>query len=421
MYLYNAFIIALLGGFMYVTQQKIIASLTARTFLENLTAAPLTGGYIMLTSLMGLGALFLLSLAYRMARSRGWSWKYAIIFVEIIACIVIMHSLNMAYDGVILLVVADLMYGYRGTQQRILLLAAIAGIYLIVNYNFAVFQFRTVPLEAYAAYYNLAAQNVLKAGFNILTALNMAVFILYVLMMVQNEQREKERIKSLNQQLNEANERLRAYAIEAEYAAETRERNRLAREIHDTLGHALTGIAAGIDACIATFDSAPDFSKKQLSMIRSTAQRGIVDVRRSVKKLKPSDLDRLPLYDALLEMIEGFMASTGMKIAFHSDCVLEGMRDDEEEVIYRIVQESVTNANQHGKATWVKINISRKNDELVIKISDNGKGCENIVPSFGLRHMKERVELLKGRVFYKSEGGFQIEAVIPASRGGDKS
>lgn len=92
--------------------------------------------------------------------------------------------------------------------------------------------------------------------------------------------------------LNEANGKLRAYAIEVEHMAETRERNRLAREIHDTLGHALTSIMAGIDACMATVIQLR-FTKQQLPKIREAAKHGIMDVRRSVRKLRPDDLEQL--------------------------------------------------------------------------------------------------------------------------------
>ena len=131
------------------------------------------------------------------------------------------------------------------------------------------------------------------------------------MLLVQSQHKEKERIKSLNNQLNEANEKLRLYAIEAEYMAETRERNRLAREIHDTLGHALTCIIAGLDACIATIDTAPEFTKKQLKTISDTARHGINDVRRSVKKLRPDDLEKLSLEDALHQMIKYFSNTSG--------------------------------------------------------------------------------------------------------------
>ena len=210
--------------------------------------------------------------------------------------------------------------------------------------------------------------------------------------------------------------RLRAFALEAERTAETRERNRLAREIHDTLGHTLTGIAAGLDACIVLVDAAPAVVKKQLEKIRETARHGIVDVRRSVKKLRPDDLEKLPLQQAIKKVIAEFSASSGVDIQLVEMGWPEKLREDEEEVIYRIVQEGITNARRHGKATKVTVTCGLEPGRFYIIIADNGRGCAEPKQGFGLRHMEERLELLHGRLRYWSDKGFTLEATIPMGR-----
>lgn len=99
---------------------------------------------------------------------------------------------------------------------------------------------------------------------------------------------------------------------------ETKERNRLAREIHDTLGHILTGISVGIDAVLVLMDIAPDKAKEQLEGIGDTARRGLQDVRRSVRKLKPDALERMSLNNAIHQMIEDMSKVTNTKIYFVS-------------------------------------------------------------------------------------------------------
>ena len=227
----------------------------------------------------------------------------------------------------------------------------------------------------------------------------------------------------LNDQLADANLRLRAYAIEAERTAETRERNRLAREIHDTLGHALTGIAAGLDACIVMVDTAPDFTKQQLVKIRETALRGIKDVRRSVKKLRPDDLEQMPLRDALVHMTQEFCASTGMDVRLNILKMPAHLREDEEEVVYRVVQEGITNANRHGHAQHQTVTITVEQGRIYLLLYDDGEGAPvdadgRVEEGFGLKHMKERVGLLHGTVRYESGQafgghGFSLEVVIP--------
>lgn len=109
----------------------------------------------------------------------------------------------------------------------------------------------------------------------------MLLFLIYMLFLIRIQTNEKERVLELNDELNqvnsklqEANLQLERYARESEKMAETRERNRLAREIHDTLGHTLTGIIAGLDACVAIMDIAPEATKMQLQAITDVARPG---------------------------------------------------------------------------------------------------------------------------------------------------
>ncbi|MBU2701374.1 signal transduction histidine kinase [Sporomusaceae bacterium BoRhaA] len=416
MYSFNGLVIFLLAGFMSVTQAKINLSLAARSFLDPLSVVPWPAQKIFCLAVLSFLGLLGMSFLYRQDSLKESLWKYLILFLEIFFCVVVMRSINMAYDGVVLMVVADLVHGYQGKNQRVLLMFAMLGLYLIANYNLAALQMKMVPIEAYISYYNPAVQGVLKAACNIFTSFNLIIFVMYMIMLVQSQQKEKERIKSLNAQLNAANEQLRVYAIEVERMAETRERNRLAREIHDTLGHALTGIAAGLDACLATIDAAPDFTKRQLQKIGDTARHGITDVRRSVKKLRPDGLEKLSLKAALQQMVEDFSAASGMRIELMGTGWPEHLREDEEEVIYRVVQEGITNANRHGHAAKIRIAITCEENGLQILLEDNGIGCSNVQPGFGLRHMQERLALLKGTLQCEGENGFIIKASIPMSR-----
>ena len=87
--------------------------------------------------------------------------------------------------------------------------------------------------------------------------------------------------------------------------------------------------------------------------------------------------------------------------------------DDEEDTIYRIVQEGITNAIRHGHASRIFINFKKVDIWLVIRIRDNGIGCKDIHKGFGLTHMKERVDMLHGTVTYSSNNGFQVVAKLP--------
>lgn len=209
------------------------------------------------------------------------------------------------------------------------------------------------------------------------------------------------------------NIQLEEYAREAEHTAQTQERNRLAREIHDTLGHALTGIIAGIDAAISMLDYSVEGSRKQLELVSEVARQGMTDVRRSVKALRPDALEKKTLSDALEQIVEQARAAYGVEIDFNNTAGTLQFDSDEEEVVYRIVQEGITNAVRHGKARRIWIRIDREEGTMRICIKDDGKGCDAICDGFGLTHMKERVHLLGGTVRFDGSDGFRIEAEIP--------
>ena len=272
LYIYNGFVVFILTAFMCMTQDKIVQSTVARVLLEDAVAVPTSSKIMFYTAIFSFGALIFISWLYR--KNEKKIFRYILFAVEIIICMFLLRTLNLSYDGLVLLVVADLMYRYHGNYQEITLLAAMIFLYVIANYNMAIFQTKIISFSAYVSYYNVTTQAIILALRNTLYSINIVLFVFYLVMLIRNTHEEKERIRLLNEQLEEANQRLLAYAIESEQIAETRERNRLAREIHDTLGHALTGIMAGLDACIMTLDIAPEVTKAQLNKIRDAAKKG---------------------------------------------------------------------------------------------------------------------------------------------------
>ncbi|MDE6739019.1 MAG: sensor histidine kinase [Lachnospiraceae bacterium] len=259
-----------------------------------------------------------------------------------------------------------------------------------------------------------------------LYSLNILFFIIYTIQLMRVQMSEKERILNLNEKLNQANEELQLanrqmeeYAKESVRNAETQERNRLAREIHDTLGHSLTGIITGLDACITLMDAAPEAVKEQLKVIADVARNGMTDVRRSVKALRPDALEKMELEKALVQMMEETKKASNIEIDYCCTAELSHYNKDEEEIIYRIVQESITNAIRHGKASKILIAISMEYNIMYIWIKDNGVGCPKIEKGFGLHHMEERLEMLHGSLNCYGDNGFVLEASIPI-RWGEK-
>ncbi len=248
---------------------------------------------------------------------------------------------------------------------------------------------------------------------NLFTTLNVIFFVVYTILLLREQMDEKDKINSLNEQLQEANRELEMYAAESEKLAQTRERNRLAREIHDTLGHTLTGIIAGIDAASAVADVSPEMLKQYLSLVSDVARQGMTDVRRSVNELRPNVLEQSDLLSTINKMISQMTVASKAEITLDNKAGRLSFREDEEEVIYRIIQESITNSIRHGKASVVMIGITREYNILTIEINDNGIGAKNIEPGFGITHMKERLDMLGGEIRVDGSDGFNVVAKIP--------
>jgi signal transduction histidine kinase len=246
------------------------------------------------------------------------------------------------------------------------------------------------------------------------------MFIIYCINVIQNQRGTIDEVNSLykklqkaNEDLRKANEQLKEYSIITEKMGETKERNRLAREIHDTIGHTLTGISAGIDACITMLDKSPEETKKQLEIIAKVTRDGIKEVRRSVNKLRPDALERLNLKSAIHQMIMETESMTNTRIYFSSYVDNLNFAADEEDAIYRIIQESITNAIRHGDAKQIWVNIKGDEEGIILTVRDNGSGCKEINQGFGLRHIKERVRMLNGTVEFDGTDGFTVIARIP--------
>ena len=339
--------------------------------------------------------------------------------LEFILTIGISYMTGFGYTGMIVLLLADIMRYTIDWRKRALYILAVSAFYLLMNGNIIERWIPIVPLQTIWRYYRADHRVRMLGILNMLTLINLFVFIFYMVILTLAQVSEKERIMVLNNELRKANNKLEEYAQESARMAETRERNRLAREIHDTLGHSLTGIITGIEACIMLMDIAPEATKEQLRAIAEVARTGIIDVRHSVKALHPDALETMDLEDALVKLIDSSVRSTGVEIKYDFSTDLNHFNQDEEDVVYRIVQESITNAIRHGGATSIFVNIFLDAGNLNIIITDNGKGCDDIKPGFGLHHMKERLEMLGGVLEYSGTDGFIVHAVIPIRWGAD--
>ena len=135
----------------------------------------------------------------------------------------------------------------------------------------------------------------------------------------------------------------------------TGERKRIAREIHDTLGHALTGISAGIDAVGVLIDIDPGRAKTQLQSVSTVVRDGIKDVRGSLNKLRPGALEDHTLRDAVLKLVHEYQAISNLQVELTYDWDDVDLDVMVEDTVFRVIQESMTNSVRHGHATHMQI------------------------------------------------------------------
>lgn len=412
-YLLNLAAVCLVAGTMNRSILEIVRSMKASAFLNRLQARPWNPGMLLAAAVGCYLCLVCFSCLGQLWEDKSRWARWAMMGAEILFCVGATIAMNMNYDGLVLLVVADMIRGQKGSRQKLILGAGVIALYALVDYNLMGGYLGMVPWESFLGAFGPRIQALLRGIKSVCVSVNLVLFILYMAMLIQGEYRERERIQTLNLQLEEANRKLKLYAAEAERNAETRERNRLAREIHDTLGHALTGIVAGIDACLTILDLSPEAARTQLEKIGEVARQGIRDVRRSVSKLRPDALEKLELEEAILKMLEDLTDTAGVKVSFQNEVTPFHFHEDEEDVIYRVLQEASTNAVRHGHADQIWIQIRKKEQWLTIEVKDNGIGCGQVKKGFGLKHMEERLALLGGSLEYESREGFFICARIP--------
>lgn len=329
----------------------------------------------------------------------------------------IQKSLYFSYNGIIYLIFCDALFRFKENKYVKWLTIPLSLLLIISNYDFFNTLFPLVNADAYFEVYTSTTRGLLQVGINFLDIINLLFFILFLMIYIANEVQENERMTQELIMVHQVNHELENYAAVSEKIAEDKERKRLAREIHDTLGHALTGIAAGVDACIAMIDINPEATKKQLMVISKVVRQGIVDVRNSLNKLRPGALEQHGFKGAIENMIEEFTSVSDLTISLDYRLDKVDFENTKEDILFRVIQESVTNAVRHGDATHIDISLYIEDNSLYLKIQDNGQGCEEIHYGFGLKQMKERLGMINGKVAYDGHHGFLTIVTIPLQEG----
>lgn len=244
------------------------------------------------------------------------------------------------------------------------------------------------------------------------------VFIVAFTQTAQRERRAREQLEILYRRLDQANQQLAKYAGQVERLATARERNRLAREVHDSLGHYLTMINVQLEIVTKLIGSDPDRAGEAAARAKELASEGLSEVRRSVAALRPSPLDDQPLPQAIRGLADN-VRDTGLIVSFEQVGAARPLSPEIETVLYRAAQESLTNVRKHARASSVNVRLAFEQDAVRLKVRDNGIGHKDVQDGVGLTGLRERVTALDGtmRAENHSDGGFVVEVILPCGGG----
>jgi signal transduction histidine kinase len=241
--------------------------------------------------------------------------------------------------------------------------------------------------------------------FFIITTIRTVSFLVVGLFISQLMMRLREQGASLRL----ANAQLTHYASTLENLTVSRERNRMARELHDTLAHTLTGLSVTLETVKAYWDVDESKARGLLDKSLDTTRTGIEETRRALKSLRASPLEDMGLGLAIQKMAESTAARVNLDLELALPDPLPSLAPDVEQTVYRVAQEAIENVAHHANARRLSVKLETIEDNLNLTVQDDGLGFDSrdkvSTGHVGLVGMKERAELAGGKLSIDSQKG----------------
>lgn len=273
----------------------------------------------------------------------------------------------------------------------------------------------------YAVFTGVILIYLIKNTYSIELVLMICMFYITLLLILLQLQKELaimedtdilyDKIRKYAYELERARARLIDYSNQVEKVAQLEERNRISRELHDSIGHSLTGVLMQVDACIQIMNVNREKGMQLLESIYKNINNSIETVRQTVQKLRP--IGYRTNLEALRELISKFKTDTGVNIELQINGEALGSYPAAETVIYHNVQEAITNSVRHSRCKNIDIMLSYSEQYIEVFISDDGAGTSDLKKGFGIKGIEERVNLIGGTVSFSWNKGFHIHMTIP--------
>jgi signal transduction histidine kinase len=243
----------------------------------------------------------------------------------------------------------------------------------------------------------------------------------HVLMRVDAARKETQ---ALLAELQEAHRQLQTYADRVEELAIAEERNRLAREMHDTLGHRLTVAAVQLEGAQRLISQDPQRAAGMVGVVREQVSEALSELRRTVATLRAPLEEDLQLHSALQRLVRHFEEATGITVHLMLPDERPELPDPYRVALYRVAQEALTNVQRHAQARDVWLQLTWQDGMVALLVGDNGVGPSRDAEQsgFGLRGLRERAAQLGGEFYVEPRpgGGTQLSLRLPLPvEGGD--
>ena len=415
LYALNLLIILFISLTICLTIYRINADDMARNFLEQARYLPHVAWKVPTYSILLFLVLGISEILKTLFGSEDSLWLLYLYLLDIFILTLISYSLNFSYNVIYLYIIAGLFLHPTGFSVRLLILTLALGCLIIFDYDLFSVRVNLLSFKDYVDYHSPQTRIYLYSIKSILTSINLMMIILHFYILINSKIRENKEFIRLNDALKKNLEELNIANSKLEEAGRMKERNRLAHEIHDILGHSLTCISTGLEASLEVAGGSSPLLIRQLSKIKKLSDKGLKDIRRSVNELKEDAIGGSDLIPSLQELVENINIPGRQKVMLSIEGENRAMDHDEELTVYRMIQESLTNSIRHGKADRIVVVIYFSPANISIEIQDNGSGADAIVEHFGLSHMKEQIAILGGSIEHQTNQGegFYTKAFIP--------
>jgi len=209
--------------------------------------------------------------------------------------------------------------------------------------------------------------------------------------------------------LEEANRQLVRHSSTLEQLATSRERNRLSRELHDTVAHTLSGLTVQLEALNTAWKKIPAKAQEMVDLMLQTTRDGLNETRRTLKNLRAAPLEDMGLALAVRALAEDFAKRNNWKADLDIQTDLDDIDPEIEQTFYRIAQESLENVARHANAQKVKLLLKQTKQSLRLSVEDNGSGFDadsvDQNERLGIQLLRERAELIGAKLKVKSKLG----------------